>query len=226
MTGKQRFLIGGVGAFTPQLLNFLAVESDTTFSDLTWHVPVGYVIRVAILFYLGGMLAFFHKTEHSALKIFQLGIVAPALITGYLNARNVEAYKNEGPPGGEHHASFSLVPPAYAQEPEKEEVKQFQQPNQSPAQQFWRGLTGSVVTRTWFVIIGSHLKLEDAQKQAEQIHQKWPDFKPEVYSPYAGSKYYPVVIGADLPYQQAEKLRQGAIAAGLPKDTYLWAPPR
>ncbi len=78
----------------------------------------------------------------------------------------------------------------------------------------------------WFVIAGSHIKLGDAQRQAQQINRKWPDFSGEVYAPYGGNPHYAVVIGANLTYEEAQKLLQRAIAAGLSKDTYLWTFPK
>jgi hypothetical protein len=76
------------------------------------------------------------------------------------------------------------------------------------------------------VIAGSHLKLEDASKQASEIGRKWPKYRGEVYAPYGNNPYYAVVIGANLTYEDAQALRRKAIQDGLPNDTYLWTFPR
>ena len=99
-------------------------------------------------------------------------------------------------------------------------------PEESSIQQFWRGLIGSSPKKVWFVIIGSHKKLKDAQEQVEQIIEMPNDFTAEIYAPYGENPYYAVIIGANLTYKEAQQLRQAAIKTGLPKDAYLWTFPK
>lgn len=223
MTTRQKILIGGLGALTPIAINLLVTDIKVLLLGLTTIALVGYLIRVVILFYLGGLVAFLHKDENSPLKLFELGIVAPALITGLINAANIDIPKTRAAPAAQPVGSINLVRPAYAQRPQEERVKTFSLPKENLAQQFLRGLTGSKSERTWFVIAGSHLKLKDAERQVQRTR---PGFKAEVYAPYGGNPYYAVVIGANLNYVEAQRLRRQAIAAGFPKDAYLWTFPR
>ncbi|MBI5287187.1 MAG: SPOR domain-containing protein [Deltaproteobacteria bacterium] len=217
MTTYKKILIGGLGALTPILMNLLVVDLNILLVNLTFLAFLGYIIRVVILFYLGGLVAYLHRDENSPVKLFELGIAAPALITALLNAGHVEVSSKP--------IASILIPSVYAQ---TEDVKRFSLPEETRTQQLWRGLTGSISTpqKAWSVIVGSHLKLEDAKRQAHLINQEDKGFKAEVYAPYKGNPHYAVVIGANLTYEEAKELRQKAIAAGLPKDTYLWTFPR
>lgn len=226
MKTRQKIIIGGLGALTPVIMNLLIVDIRVLLLGLTLIAVVGYVIRVIILFYLGGLVAFLHKDENNPLKIFELGIVAPALITALLNAGHIDVIKAPAQTRGNPSASVIFTPSAYGQTTQKEEPETFSLPKETPFQQLWRGLTGSSPMNVWFVIVGSHLKLEDAEREAQQIAEEKKGFKAKVYAPYGENPYYGVVIGDYLTYEQAEQLRQQAIAAGFPKDTYLWTFPK
>ncbi len=242
-TGK-RIMIGGLGALTPVIMNLLVVDLNVLLVKLTFLSFLGYFIRVIVLFYLGGLTAFLHKKENSVVKIFELGIVAPALITAMINAGNIEIPKVAD---GTAHVSISFVSPVYAQpiegltreEPEEESMeksieesresiktKTFSLPEESSVQQFWRGLTGSTPKKVWFIIVGSHQKLKDAKEQVKQIADEEKGFTSEIFDPYGENPYYAVVIGANLTYKEARQLRQEAITAGFSKDIYLWTFPK
>ena len=81
MNIRKKIMIGGLGALTPVIMNLLIVDLNVLLVKFTSLAFIGYVIRVIILFYLGGLVAFLHKDENSPIKIFELGIIAPALIT-------------------------------------------------------------------------------------------------------------------------------------------------
>lgn len=220
MKTRQKILLGGLGALTPIVLNLLVVDLRVTLENLTALVLLGYALRVVVLFYLGGIVAFLHKDENSPLKLFEFGIAAPALIIAMLNAGNVpkSPYATSGAP----RISVSFISSAYAQTTPS--VKTFAKPKESAVEQLWRGLTGSTFQKTWFVIVGSHLNLEDAEKQVQEIaaNENQKDFRAEVFAPYGGNPYYAVVIGANLTFRDALELQKQAIAAGFPQDTYLW----
>jgi len=223
---REKIIIGGLGALTPVIMNLLVVDLRVLLLELTLIVVLGYVIRVIILFYLGGLVAFLHKDENNPLKIFELGIVAPALITALLNAGHIEVTKAPVHTGGNPSVSIVFTPSAYGQTTNEEEPETFSMPKETPFQQLWRGLTGSTPKNVWFVIVGSHLKLEDAEKQVQQIAQEKKGFRAKVYAPYGENPYYAVVIGDYLTYEEAKQLRQEAIAAEFPKDIYLWTFPK
>ncbi len=225
MSSRQKILIGGLGALTPIILNLLIIDFSTTLENLKLAVLISYFIRVVVLFYLGGIVAFLHKEESNAIKLFELGIAAPALITAIINAHNIDTAKINNAAGKKEISSITFVTRAYAQTGDKQ-LKSFSLPEETTIEQIKRGLLGSRTNRIWFVIVGSHLNLEDAKKQAAGINNKQNNFHAQVYDKYADSQFYAVVIGANLTYEEAQLCRKKAIDSGLPKDTYLWTFPR
>ena len=98
MTTTRRFLWGGIGGLAPILATFLILEADIIgryLSELgqggSAMTVIGYVVRVIGLFIVGGLWASLHKSERDPKKLFQLGIVAPAMITGMISASNINA---------------------------------------------------------------------------------------------------------------------------------------
>lgn len=223
MKTRHKIFIGGLGALTPIIMNLLVVDF-MLLKDLTFFAFLGYLVRVVVLFYLGGLVAYLHKSEESPVKLFELGIVAPALITALLNGGNVEVIKNPG--HGDRSASMALVSEAFAQPPREGEVKTYQLSTESPVQQFFRGLTGSTPKEVWFVIAGSYPSLEGARKEAQKINDPPKGFDAEIYASDRIKAGYDVVIGANLMYEEAQKLRQQAVEAGLPRETVVWTFPK
>ena len=227
MKTYKKILIGGLGALTPIIMNLLAIDLEVLFLNLTLFAVLGYLIRVIILFYLGGMTAFLHKDEDSPVKIFELGIVAPALITALINAGQIEVPKVALPETTEKISTIQLVTSAYAQEPQeidttKIEVKTFSMPKETKIQQFWRGLIGLSPKNIHYVIVGTHKKMEDAQKQIAQIKEKTSNFKPEIFFPYGDEKKYAVIIGSNLTKTEARQMQKKAMDSGYFKQAFLW----
>lgn len=133
MTTHKRILLGGLGAVIPIVVNFAIVDFATIMVSLTIVVVVGYLIRFVVLFFLGALWGYIHSSESDPKKIVQLGMVAPALITGILNASNVAV------PASTTEANL-LIAPAYA---ETTQPTPPSRPEESIIQQFIRGLTGS-----------------------------------------------------------------------------------
>jgi len=226
MNTRKKIMIGGLGALTPVIMNLLIVDLNVLLIKLTLFAFLGYIVRVVVLFYLGGLVAFLHKDENSPIKIFELGILAPALITAMINAGHIPIIKAPIQTAETSATSVFLIPSVYALSPQEEEIKEFSLPKESSTQQIWRGLTSSGYKKIWFVIVGSHSELEDARNQAQQIDQIGEDFRADVYAPYGDNPNYSVVIGSNLTFKEADKLKKKAIEADLPKDTHLWTFPK
>ena len=114
MPGKKRFLLGGTGALLPILLS-IAIADATTIGGYLVDQPyelLGYVIRTAALFAIGGVWAYVQTSEVQPLKVLQLGVVAPAMLTVLMNTANLTDLR-----GGEIDGSVSLqiISSAYAQ---------------------------------------------------------------------------------------------------------------
>jgi hypothetical protein len=231
MTTCRKCLLGGLGALTPIILNLAVVDIQTTLTNLTLLVGVGYLIRVVILFYVGGLWVYLHKDEKSPLKVFELGVVAPALIIAAMNGANASQARTHFAAGPGPAAALSAVtgffiPTAYARGSDPE-VKKFSPPKESVTEQLWRGISGSRSERVWFLIAGSSRDLRAAREQARRINRETPDFKAEVYED--GDSYAVVIGPANLTLDEAKNLKQKALDAKVPAASELhlfnpWAP--
>jgi len=97
MTAQRRFLLGGGGALMPVLVSLLAIDLGALLSsesNLTTGNIIGLAIRYVVLFIIGGVVAYLHEDETKSFKLFELGIVAPALITSLITAQGVAAGQN------------------------------------------------------------------------------------------------------------------------------------
>ncbi|MCU0644340.1 MAG: hypothetical protein MUC94_08755, partial [bacterium] len=115
MKTYKKIFIGGLGALTPIIMNLLVIDLEVLLINLTFYSVLGYSIRVIVLFYLGGLIAYLHKDEINIVKIFELGIVAPALITALLNAGQIDVSKMKAQNASNPIGSISFVSAAYAQ---------------------------------------------------------------------------------------------------------------
>lgn len=118
-SGCCRFFWGGFGALAPMALS-LAILDHSALADYLANIEqktfelAGFGFRIAALFGLGGLWAYFHRAEFEPLKLFQLGIVAPAMITGLINAGRVAETQAQEVAWLE--LPFALVSSAYAQD--------------------------------------------------------------------------------------------------------------
>lgn len=83
-----RVVVAGMGALTPTLLSFLTADMQVLFTGLTVFLAVGYLLRAGVLFALGGLVGYLYKDESSPLKLFQLGVATPALLTIFISSQN------------------------------------------------------------------------------------------------------------------------------------------
>lgn len=229
MKTSEKVFFGGVGALMPIILNLLIIDFNTLQDGFRPLSILGYLVRVIVLFGVGGMVAYFHKTERNAFKLFQLGLGAPAVLLAMLNGVNAQrpadaSSDHKVAPGQSWR--WDLVPAAEAQEaPDKQPAKTFGAATPSAVEQFFQGFLGRRPNQVWFVISGSHRTKDTAQKQADGINSSGKGLTAEVYEPFGETDYYAVVIGAGLSKEEALLVRQRALLGGLPRDTYLWALP-
>jgi hypothetical protein len=71
----------------------------------------------------------------------------------------------------------------------------------------------------WRVIAFTFVRENDAAQRAAAINKTHPDLHAEVFSPQPDR--FLVTLGSWMPVQDAKRLRQQAIAQGLPHDTYF-----
>jgi hypothetical protein len=223
---RAKILVGGLGALTPIILNLLVVDLQTTFTSITFLVVLGYLIRVGVLFAIGGGMAYFHKDERNALKLFEIGIVAPALITalmnGTTNTKNTNARASNETTVVTASMTDFFIPTAYAQSDDPE-VKKYTPPKEGLSTQLWRGISGSQDERVWFVVAGTYRQgeLQKARELRRNIGNS--GYKADIYG---NDKYLAVVIGANLTAGDAKALKEKADRDKLPSygEFYLYNP--
>jgi hypothetical protein len=219
----RRFIIAGLGGITPVLLSLIVIDLETLLINVTVIAIVSYLVRVIALFAIGGIVGWLHKKEVDLVKLFQLGIAAPALISAAMNGGRITLPK--APTDHAALSSWSIVSEAIAQPTPVGGLKRFTMPQETPTQQIRRGLFGAVQKNVWFVIAGTQPTREAAENQAADMRRR--GFPADVYAPYDSSNpCYSVVIGAQLTQADAQQLQARAVASGLPKDTFLWTFPR
>jgi hypothetical protein len=121
-----KLFIGGAGAVVPIGLELLAINyrelfiGVATFQDVLGMVNaglvMGYALRALVLFVIGGVYVLVTAgDEVNPRKLFQLGIIAPALLTS-LNANVVPQSQAPAPkPFVAPTMSLTLIPVAHAQ---------------------------------------------------------------------------------------------------------------
>jgi hypothetical protein len=84
MTSRQKVLWGGLGGICPVLIMLITMDLQSWISNFNIYKIVGFLIRTLVLFALGAIIANLHN-ENNKLKIFELGIAAPALLASLVN---------------------------------------------------------------------------------------------------------------------------------------------
>lgn len=228
MTAKQRIMIGGLGALTPLLVSFLAVDYRNIFVGLTLVALLSYLLRIVVLFYLGGLVSYLHREETNRVKLFELGIVAPALITGFLNGTHVQTPNDAVIMPSLMANATSVIGLAYAQEtpeiPATFKVEQVPEPRSSVMMQFWRGFTGAVETQPWQIVVAQTTTREEADRTIQDLLKKFPSRVFYIYLPSEHNQNYTIVLGEGAGFSTAESERRNAIAEGFPITLFLWQP--
>ena len=229
MKTYKKIFIGGLGALTPIIMNLLVIDLEVLLINLTFYSVLGYSIRVIVLFYLGGLIAYLHKDEVNVVKIFELGIVAPALITALLNAGQIDVAKMKSQTATNPIGSISFVSAAYAQtqteqDTTKMEIKTFSLPDETKMQQFLRGfgLSRLSARKGFYVIVGSHETIDEARHQVKQIQDQTKEFTPEIYEHFRDRPGYSVVIGEHLTKVEALQLEKSARDNKISKTVIIW----
>lgn len=246
-TTREKIILGGIGALTPILLNLIVIDLQGIFSNVTPVACIGYSVRVIALFCVGGLVAFLHKKENDSVRLIELGIIAPALLTSVINGANATRTHNQAPPPVQQRQvmsqprsespQFRIVSAAFAQQARyasfqdgsrsaqsaEQRVETFSPPEETAGEQFWRGLTGASSKRVWFVVVGSYRALENAERHAEEINRNRRGFTAKVYRS-DNSPYFAVVIGNNLTLSDAVELKSKALSSGFPPDTYIIKP--
>ncbi len=186
MKTHQKVIIGGFGGLTPVIMNLLIIDINVVLAKFTVITAIGYFIRVVILFYLGGIMAFLHKNENNAVKLFELGIVAPALITAAMNAGNLPA----STPRITSIASVYVYAQTTAREDiKKPSIQKETEQEESAIMQLLRGLTGSIPEWKLYMLRGNAYLDKREFDRAIALYDKAIAFKPDYGLAYAKRGY-------------------------------------
>ncbi|HEY3839811.1 MAG TPA: hypothetical protein VGL72_24740 [Bryobacteraceae bacterium] len=73
----------------------------------------------------------------------------------------------------------------------------------------------------WYVVVASYSREPDAQTEARTLSRRFSQFHFSVFPPSLIDTHYLVIIGSGLGQDGADSLRERAVSAGLPQDTYI-----
>jgi hypothetical protein len=229
---KQRLFIGWLGALAPILVNLYVVDLQTTLPNLLPLEALSYALRLLALCASACVVVYLNSDEVRPAKLFQLGIIAPAMLTSMLNGAVIanKTPSSPPPPPPPSH-SWLLIPQANAQPAAAPQVAPAVRDCTKPSdptvsQQILKGLVGITPGNQWFVVVGSYSNAQAAAEDTNSIKDRFPGkYQPQICSPTAvPNSPYRVVIAQYLTYADAAKVKNDAIAAGLPSDTWLWNP--
>ncbi len=224
---RERVLIGGTGGVIPIFVNLARSDPRLIFQSFELLVFLGFCVQGIFLFIVGGVVAYFMKSEKDHWKLFVIGMTAPAMLTGINNARQINDSK-------EYHASASYenLSPILSQTVQVAQIGQTNDfiqillaakhesnfltgptieilraiPRKGRFDKFVRGLLGIKITPpSWFVI---DRKFEVSDRESALQRQ---DHLKEIFAgrsidiavvrnPYAGSedKFYVLLGGEDI----------------------------
>jgi hypothetical protein len=143
MTDKERIALGAIGGVLVGTVGYplTGYESIAALQEGI-YLAVGWAFRASLFALLGGLWAYLHRSENDRMKIFQLGLLGPAIVSAMINA-NVS--KMEVAPEIDAALQLpSLISPAYAQSTNTPTPTR---PQPAPWELIIRGLFGSSVVK-------------------------------------------------------------------------------
>lgn len=216
-------IMGGLAAAASKVIGLdaqiAAALLDSKMFGSAHDLKVMILIHTPILMALGGMLAYMIE-ENVRIKIFAIGVSAPALITPWLSSPVVKPLEDLRAESG----WFELAPTAWAND---------HAGATTPTSGRLEGLeyllkfnTNDDPSRRYWVIVGSHTDISEANKQVAAIKAVAPELQPFVGLRKENNRFYPVIIGgtrAYLPLKQARDLQKLATSLGdlAPSGAYL-----
>ncbi len=240
MSNKSALIIGGIGGSLPILINLINTNAATLFQGFDPLIFAGYTVK-AILLIMLGILFVWINAETDMKKALQIGIMAPAMVVGYINGNSLKGAeealgvakqdlqnqqieeKTTPPPATSNTSSikyektFQLFSTAHAENGDsitKGIHREF-----NALSKIWYGFTGQT-NNGWFVVSGSHKAEHAAQKHAARLKDQ--GYTAKVFPPLKNNNHHSVMIGSWLTLEDAKALKSRAIKDGLSKDTYLW----
>lgn len=219
MTWRGKVALGALGALVVYFVDLYHVGFSRTAYILAHFefLPYVAVLVGALPFLLAGALwALAQKDETKRLRLFEFGLLIPALFLVWTNGAELGTARHQLFQVSDPRAATTTLTSPYAQPAWQGSVKTFSVPHpEAPEIKFLRAVTGIERKSTWYVVAAGYRRVQPALEQAEMMNKQFKEFKAVVYRPYGENPFFKVVLGEDLTFDQAIRLRDKAIAAGI-----------
>jgi hypothetical protein len=220
MVWWQRLLCGGAGGLAAVCVKFISTTlpyiEQAGYNSQIGDLMLAYYFTTPILIFLGGTVAVLTQ-ETQAIKLFIIGISAPALITTYSSGSS-PSRANRQPIAVERKmdtSSFFLISSAQAQtgNENKETERRSVIERLSNGLQLYFGY--EKIEKRYWVVVGSFKSRDDANKLVGDLNQEIAQSKAE-YRAFIGlvnekTQYYPVIVGSYMPFSEAEEIRKAIL---------------
>jgi hypothetical protein len=178
---------------------------------------LSYYVLIPVLMFLGGVLCWLGSDETSKIKLFAMGIAAPAIITtlagGPKEPSRIPAPPISAPgPAGWLEQQFVTV--ALAQTNAKDNCA-----SMPSLLQGFRIFFGE--PNRYYVIVAGYKSKAAAEAKAKEVNQEDATMKAFVGKRKPCNEYYPVVVGDYLTEADANKLLVRAKKLDAAEDPYL-----
>jgi len=236
MSVIEKILIGACGGLCAVMVKFLGQDFDLIVqnaailsADQILSYKIGYGILTPILMFLGAILAWV-TDEKKRIKLFAIGVAAPAIITTYSGGVKLADGTSETQLQREK-IEFSLITAVHAEAtksmPQDSLLQmQEQRSEKTAAQQITDGVKiffgyGKTIKRYW-VIVGSYEDEITAQKMVDSINTRDP-----VLDAFVGirnaSGIYPVIVGGASPLieREAYQIKRKALELDIISEAFL-----
>ncbi len=235
MRKAQPIAWAALGGLAVALLNLSASVQGAGY-DLGKLQPLlfaGYALNAVLLLGLGAIVGALNRDERKALRLFQLGAGAPALLGGLLQVASVATplaspSTSAGPwaPGSVAYAQAYAPPKGVVQSPQ---LQVYAAP--APWQLFLRGALGARNYRAWYVVIERHADLATARNRAGDICRdltmRGQGRVIGVYRPYPAdprlAHQYSIAIGPLVGAAEAIQIRDQLVQLHYPAP-FEWTP--
>lgn len=202
MDTRKRILYGALGGVAPVVVNLVIVDLVVVFAAVTPIAAVAYAVRVLALVFAGGLVAWLHEEEVKPARLFQFGMLAPALLTGMINGAAVRTQTSTP-------VAWSLEAVVHA----GQEIRTRPEPRErSTLSQIAQGLLGQPAAEAdVLVVIAEAETAAQVRKVREALGRELPSSRLLLWRLDAGR--YAVSYGEPMPLRRAR-----AVAAELEDD--------
>jgi len=117
ISGPKRFLYGGLGSLLPTLYAIaMGRDFENVFAHPTWATILGWLVRTAALFAIGGLTVVFLKQNLKSLSmIFLTGVVAPGIVRAVVSQDGAAVFTPPQSPADMKSAGPVAAPSVHAQ---------------------------------------------------------------------------------------------------------------